>query len=202
MTLTVTCPQCNTEFALREARNDDAWRELVELLASLPQAVQQPLLAYLDLFKPARQTRLRSSTALKMVRELQPLIKAQQVSRHQKSYDVDVPTWANALAYLAHDTPTTIKLPLKGNGYLLSILVSRAEKIEAKAEAVAIRQTANSGRDGKMQGVAELAPGALQSGGEKSAVKKDSAAKTKTLSEVAAMFSGDDNPSPGAPDSP
>lgn len=44
MTLQIQCPVCSTTFALREARNDQAWRDFVTLLMQIPAAVQQPLL--------------------------------------------------------------------------------------------------------------------------------------------------------------
>ena len=63
MSLQIQCPGCGQSFDLREARNDQAWRTFVALLIQIPSPVQQPLLSYLELFRPAKQPNVRSETA-------------------------------------------------------------------------------------------------------------------------------------------
>lgn len=133
MTIKITCPHCTEEFSLREARTDQQWRELITLLAKLPRDVHQAFLQYAELFKPAKQKTVRSGTLLKLMKELLPLIEAQQIERHRTHYTVDYATWARAMQYL-FDRKDTMQLPLKGNGYLLEMLANNAEKREAQAE--------------------------------------------------------------------
>lgn len=139
MTLQIQCPACNTTFALREARNDQAWRDFVTLLTQIPAAVQQPLMRYLELFQPAKQPNVRSETALKLTEELLPLIKEQRIKRKHSQYDIPYADWSAAMNYLSNNR-SNLQLPLKGNGYLLETLASRAEKLAAKQEASAIEE--------------------------------------------------------------
>ena len=139
MSLQIQCPGCGQSFDLREARNDQAWRTFVALLIQIPSPVQQPLLSYLELFRPAKQPNVRSETALKLAEELLPLIKSQAIKRKQTTYAIPIADWAAAMTYLSNNRGN-LQLPLKGNGYLLETLASRAEKLAAKAEADAIEK--------------------------------------------------------------
>ena len=139
MTLQIQCPACGATFALREARNDQAWRDFVALLMQIPAAVQQPLMRYLELFQPAKQPNVRSETALKLTEELLPLIKEQRIKRKHNQYDIPHTDWAAAMSYLSSNR-NNLQLPLKGNGYLLETLASRAEKLAAKQESAAIEE--------------------------------------------------------------
>lgn len=139
MSLQIQCPGCGQSFDLREARNDQAWRTFVGLLIQIPGPVQQPLLSYIELFRPAKQPNIRSEMALKLTEELLPLIKNQAIRRKQTTYAIPITDWAAAMTYLSNNRGN-LQLPLKGNGYLLETLASRAEKLAAKAEADAIEK--------------------------------------------------------------
>lgn len=139
MSLQVQCPSCGQSFDLREARNDQAWRSFVAVLVQIPSTVQQPLMSYLELFRPPKQNSVRSETALKLAEELLPLIKSQTIKRKQTTYVIPIADWAAAMTYLSNNRGN-LQLPLKGNGYLLETLASRAEKLAAKAEADAIEK--------------------------------------------------------------
>lgn len=133
MSIALTCPGCRQSFDLREARTDDEWREFVVLMASLPQAVQMPLLRYLELFKPARQATVRSSVLLRLAEELAPMITDQRIKRRQAIHEVPHSRWAGAMTHL-YNTQDKLNLPLKGNGYLLETIVNAIERQEAAAE--------------------------------------------------------------------
>lgn len=128
-----TCPRCRLTFPLREAQDDQAWRDLVDAIHALPPVVHRPLWDYLALFTPEKQ-KLRVARMLGIVQEIAPMIRAAQITRARIAYVVSPETWANALRYLVDTPPATLQLPLKGNGYLLEILAKRAEKATAQAE--------------------------------------------------------------------
>lgn len=134
MSLLIQCPACGTSFDLREARSETDWRAFVECLIQFPQDVQSPLLAYLELFRPAKQGQLRSGVLLRLASELLPMVKAQEIKRRHSTYIIHHATWAGGMRHLA-DSARTLQLPLKGNGYLLETLATRAEKLAAIAEA-------------------------------------------------------------------
>jgi len=132
MTIDVTCPRCNHEFDLLHARDDDDWRWLMEMILTLPPVTHRSMWSYLSLFKG--KNKLRSSKMLRIVKELSPLIKAAMVTRERIDYVVTPDTFSRAMEYLVDNPPATLKLPLKGNGYLLSILANNAETALQKAE--------------------------------------------------------------------
>lgn len=138
MSLTVNCPACGETFDLREARNEQAWREFVAVLVQFPAPVQPALMQYLELFRPAQQSNVRSSTALKLASELLPLIKAQRLERNHTHYDAPSALWTKAMFYLASKR-STLQLPLKGNGYLLETIASQCEKQATKDEKQALQ---------------------------------------------------------------
>jgi hypothetical protein len=88
---------------------------------------------YLELFRPVQQPTVRSSTALKLAGELLPLIKAQHLERNHLRYDVPTGLWVAAMEHLTNKRQS-LKLPLKGNGYLLETIINQCEKQAAKAE--------------------------------------------------------------------
>lgn len=67
------------------------------------------------------------------------MIKVQSITRKRNTYPVLHADWAAAMTYLSSQR-NNLQLPLKGNGYLLETLASRAEKIAAKQEAAAIEE--------------------------------------------------------------
>jgi len=132
MRLEITCPTCGDEFDLGLARNDDDWRELVELVLSLPDLVHRPMWQYLSLFQGKQK--LRSLKMLRIVKELQPLIKAAAIKRGHETYAVPAEQFAKAMTYLVDTRPPSLVLPLKGNGYLLGLLANRADQAIGKNE--------------------------------------------------------------------
>lgn len=132
MSINITCPRCNNEFDLLHARDDDDWRLLMEAILTLPPVTHRSMWAYLSLFKG--KSKLRSSKMLRVVKQLAPMIKAAQLERNHIEYTVSPDSFARAMEYLVDNPPATLALPLKSNGYLLSILVNNAETAMQKAE--------------------------------------------------------------------
>lgn len=129
----ITCPQCASHFDLMHAIEDADGRRLLDLLKDIQPVVIRPYFRYLKLFKPAKQG-LRWSRMLSLTQEIAPMIKAAQIERNHATYAVLPATWAEVMNELVDNPPATLKLPLKGHGYLLSILAASAEKHAAKAE--------------------------------------------------------------------
>ncbi len=132
--ITGTCYHCQRDVELSLLRDDKAWHTLCSLLLTLPGSVQVPVWRYLELFIPAKHSTLRSSRMLTIVKELAPMIKTGTLKQGKKSYTIGVLNWEKALTYLVETPPKTMALPLKGNGYLLALMVSRAEQLEDKKE--------------------------------------------------------------------
>lgn len=62
------CPACHAEASAQAWVEDDAARELMALLASLPAELGRPLVAYLGLWRPERRA-LSFDRALRLARE-------------------------------------------------------------------------------------------------------------------------------------
>jgi len=133
-----------------------AGNEWTALLNSLPNSVIGALLRYLELFKPLKQE-LRWSRRVVLTAELVPMMKAAQVKRNGITYAAPLTMWEAEMMKLVVNRPATLVLPLKSNGYLLSMIAGRGEQSAAKLEQDAIEQKRNkSNVGGGLVAVAEL----------------------------------------------
>lgn len=121
------CPHCRHKFELEQAFQEVDGRKYVELLTGLPPTLVRPVHNYIQLHTPAKQA-LTWTKALNQLKELAPLIKEGAITRNKVTYSVPVSVWLSALTYLTDTPPATLTLPLKNNGYLLTVLVAQAEK--------------------------------------------------------------------------
>jgi len=133
MALHLSCPECGSAFDLFQAMENTDGRRLLDLLKDIQPVVIRPYFRYLKLFKPQKQG-LRWSKMLTLTKELAPMIKDAQIKHNHAMYAVPPSAWADAMNDLVDNPPATLKLPLKGHGYLLSILSANAEKVAAKTE--------------------------------------------------------------------
>lgn len=120
-------------FDLEMAMDSVDGKQFVELLTSLPPTAIRPVFNYLKLFKPKKQV-LSWAKALKLLNELAPMIKAARIKRNGMDYVIPLAHWERVLMDLVYDRPTSLAMPLKSHGYLLTILAAQAEKQAAIAE--------------------------------------------------------------------
>lgn len=142
----IGCPVCGSIFDLIQAMEDADARQWVTLLTELPPTVIKPLVRYLYLFRPPRQA-MRWSRLRKLTAELAPLIRAAEVQRNGISYVVPAEVWVNTLTSLVDHPPSTLRLPLKSNGYLLSVLAGQAEQAAARNEKQAEERKRHQARE-------------------------------------------------------
>ncbi|ENP8182089.1 hypothetical protein ACEH47_002581 [Vibrio cholerae] len=69
------CPICHSNITLDALIADDAGRELLSLVAQLPDFVARPMMGYISLFRPAKSD-LSNSRALRLIGEVLELYKA------------------------------------------------------------------------------------------------------------------------------
>jgi hypothetical protein len=72
------CPICHSNIHLDALVSDDAGRELLGEVANLSDIVARPMLAYIGLFRPAKQD-LTNARALKLIREVLEAYRADHV---------------------------------------------------------------------------------------------------------------------------
>lgn len=131
--LAINCPECGAQFDLSQAMEDADGRRFVALLTELPPAVIKPLINYLKLFKPTKQG-LKWSRMFKLAKELQPMIKRAQVEKNRMTYAAPVEIWARCMSDLVDNPPESLRRPLTGNGYLLSMVANQSDQGAARAE--------------------------------------------------------------------
>lgn len=139
---TIPCPYCAKHIDLVQALEMAAGNEWTVLLNDLPVGLVGALLRYLELFKPEKQE-LRWSRRLALTKELMPLIKAAQIKRNGIAYSAPAGIWEAEMMKLVVSRPETLVLPLKSNGYLLSMIAGRGERAAAKLEQDKIEQQRN-----------------------------------------------------------
>ncbi|MCQ8103257.1 hypothetical protein NP590_03985 [Methylomonas sp. SURF-2] len=153
----IPCPYCGKDIDIVQAMEMVAGNEWTGLLNGLPISLVGALLRYLELFKPAKQE-LRWSRRLALTKELVPLIKEAQIKRNGIAYSAPAGIWEAEMMKLVVNRPETLVLPLKGNGYLLSMIAGRGERAAAKLEQDKIEQARNrSNVGGAPVSVAHLA---------------------------------------------
>ncbi|MFZ2452610.1 MAG: hypothetical protein WAW36_19045 [Methylovulum miyakonense] len=135
----IQCPYCGKDVDVIQGMEMLAGNEWTALIQGLPNSTIGILLRYLELFKPATQE-LRWSRRLSLTTELMPMMKAAQVKRKGITYAAPIAAWEAAMLQLVGNRPETVVLPLKGNGYLITMVAGKAEAKLAQAENQTERQ--------------------------------------------------------------
>lgn len=130
----IKCPSCHAQFPLEAAVTFDAARSALNTALHMPAPLAGLLAQYLGLFRSAGRA-LSFDRADKLMAELLPMLRDQEVIRGGLSRRCTVATWQQALErILEHRAVGKLELPLKTHGYLLEIAFGLADKAEAEAE--------------------------------------------------------------------
>lgn len=116
----IPCPYCAKDIDIIQGMEVLAGQQWTALLKPLPNSVIGALLRYLELFKPLKQE-LRWSRRLVLTQEIVPMMTAAQVKRNGIVYAAPLPVWEAEMMKLVVNRPESLVLPLKSNGYLLSM---------------------------------------------------------------------------------
>ncbi|WP_026600508.1 hypothetical protein [Methylomonas sp. 11b] len=138
----IPCPYCAKDIDIIQGMEVLAGQQWTALLKPLPNSVIGALLRYLELFKPLKQE-LRWSRRLVLTQEIVPMMTAAQVKRNGIVYAAPLPVWEAEMMKLVVNRPESLVLPLKSNGYLLSMIAGRGERAAAKLEQDKIEQQRN-----------------------------------------------------------
>lgn len=130
--MNLVCPICQAEFPLAAAMNDVAARQAVVKAFSLTQMGDR-LIAYVALFKPAKQA-LSMVRLAKLLDGLVDQVKAGQIKKNGNTYAAPQQYWMQAIDQMLGNRQI-LSLPLKNHNYLIAIIASASEKVEAKKEA-------------------------------------------------------------------
>ncbi|ASM76407.1 hypothetical protein VITFI_CDS0628 [Vitreoscilla filiformis] len=132
------CPCCSAVQSLSAViadmiNDDEVRRYTADILAhSIP--LGGLVIRYLDLHVPPKQ-RIRLPDARALLAELVPDMRRNRITRHGREWQAPEALWFAALRALFDQADAgSLTLPLKGNAYLYSILVNKANDFEAKSE--------------------------------------------------------------------
>jgi len=129
----LVCPCCGATLSIEALLTDGAARETVAAALALPAPLGDRVLRYLALFRPASRA-LSWDRAGKLLHELLGPIKAAQVERNGRAWAAPLPLWEQAFDQMLANRET-LRLPLKGHGYLFEVVAGLANTAEGRAEA-------------------------------------------------------------------
>src|SRR5690606_30553625 len=127
------CPACAAEYDLDVAINEANARRFFALLKDVPAGFVGPLIQYLRLHKPPKSA-LTWTKMLKLTRAIAPMVSSARVTRNGSTWVAPLEIWIACAETLVTNPPGDLRLPLKGNGYLLAMVAGQAEKAAAAAE--------------------------------------------------------------------
>lgn len=135
MTLSLTCPSCGCHGDAEAFLADGDGKRLAALFAELPPPLARAALAYLRLFKPAKQS-LRLPRACRIVGDLVEMVQSGSVSRDERTHahlPAPAPLWTAGIEQMLAAPPAG--LPLQNHRYLRAVVYGLAEQTAARAEA-------------------------------------------------------------------
>lgn len=130
----LACPVCGTELGLDHLLVDADNRAAFARLMSSSLPIGAHLVQYVRLFAPPK-TRLTLRKQTRIILQLLPDLERRAITHRGRDWAVPLATWAQGIDQMlqARDAGR-LDLPMKGHGYLYTILVALADKVEAVAE--------------------------------------------------------------------
>lgn len=142
----VTCPSCSDSFPLAAGFAEPDGKRFGMLLAGMEPALGRAVLEYLSLFSPAKQ-RLRLAKAVRLVAELEAMVKEGTVCRDERAgirRPCSIAQWVAGIEQML-EKRAALTLPLGNHNYLRSVVFGIADQASTEAE-VRREASARSGR--------------------------------------------------------
>lgn len=133
------CPCCYAVISLDAMVQDEDGRALLAMVAEAPSLVGRAYIRYLGLFRHASRA-VSWGKLRRLTTELMPLIREEKVARDGRTLPAPHAIWAEAMEELIDRRGRpNFRLPLTGHGYLLEVVMAKAEPLAA-AESKALEQ--------------------------------------------------------------
>ncbi len=129
----LNCPSCGSAMSLDALIAMESARESLITTLQMHGALGKLLVKYLALFRPA-QRQLSFDRVNTILNELLPMISAGKIERNGRVWAAPVESWRQGIEEMLVKRDK-LTLPLKGHGYLLTIIAGYTDKAEAQAEA-------------------------------------------------------------------
>ncbi|HHA2431527.1 TPA: hypothetical protein ACOENN_000499 [Stenotrophomonas maltophilia] len=141
-----TCPDCGAQAHLSAFFAEEDGKRLAAQLADMQPELGRAVIAYLGLFKPAKNA-LRLPRAVKLVQELAILVGAGTVCRDERNgvrRSASPAMWATGIEQMLAQRGS-LTLPLENHNYLRAVVFGLADKADAATE----RQREENARAGR-----------------------------------------------------
>ena len=120
--MNIKCPNCGAVHSLDSLINDADASSVLRAVLEMDAEMGKAAIRYVGLFRPAKSQLSWARTA-KLLNELMPMIKAQQVVRDGVSSSAPAEAWLHGFNETVNARDQgRLKLPLKSHGYLLEIV--------------------------------------------------------------------------------
>lgn len=130
----IACPICGTELTIIQLFASETTQIAVSRMIAVGMPLGAKVLQYITLFSPPK-TRLTVPKQIKLMLQLLPDLERRAITHKGRDWAVPLTVWAQAIdQMLASRDAGRLELPMTGHGYLYSILVGLADKVEARAE--------------------------------------------------------------------
>lgn len=130
----IACPICGTELTIIQLFSSETTQIAVSRMIAVGMPLGAKVLQYITLFAPPK-TRLTVPKQIKLMLQLLPDLERRAITHKGRDWAVPLTVWAQAIdQMLASRDAGRLELPMTGHGYLYSILVGLADKVEARAE--------------------------------------------------------------------
>jgi hypothetical protein len=128
------CQTCGATAPLEWFLAEPMARQVLATALKLPQAVQDQLLGYLALFRPAGGS-MQPKKALRLVTEIAALVAPGYIQvKGQVARPCPARVWAQAMEQM-QERRDSLRLPLPNHNYLRQIVWTLADQEDARAEA-------------------------------------------------------------------
>jgi hypothetical protein len=131
----VTCPSCGEDYPIEAGLLEADGKRLAAIMGEMEPALARAAISYLRLFKPPK-TSLRTTRAIKLLQELQELVRAGTVSKDERTgvhRPAPVAAWVAGIEQLLKQ-PERLTLPLSNHNYLRHVVFGIADAADARAE--------------------------------------------------------------------
>ncbi|MGO1073191.1 hypothetical protein [Lysobacter sp. CA199] len=132
MMVQMTCPCCFAEFPVEAGLVEADGKRLAAALGVMDADLVRVLFGYLRLHKPAQRA-LAQHKALTLAVEIGDLVASGEVRRNGVSRPASLAVWAQAIEQMLEGR-SSLRLPLKGHGYLLEVVFGLADRADAENE--------------------------------------------------------------------
>ncbi len=133
----LSCPTCGTELDMATLFAHEDNQRAFARLATVSIPLGARVLQYITLFTPPK-TRLTAAKKIKLLLQLLPDLERKAIQHKGREWAAPLEAWALAIdQMLVSRDAGRLELPMRGHGYLYSVLAGLADRHEASAEAQA-----------------------------------------------------------------